>query len=55
VSPPIRHEAPEKDEELTPMERRAEVTMEETRAGEGFGLGATAQAPEAHLTILGKR
>ena len=33
------------------MERRAEVTMVETRAGEGLGLGATTQAPEAPLSF----
>ena len=43
------------EEELTPMVRRAEVTMEETSAGDGVGLGATTQAPEAFLTSLGKR
>ena len=37
------------------MVRRAEVTMEETSAGDGVGLGATTQAPEASLTSLGKR
>ena len=42
-----------KDGEWTPMERRAEVTMVETRADEGLGLGATNQAPEGPLTIFG--
>ena len=35
------------------MERRAEVTIEETQAGEGLGLAATTQAPEGPLTIFG--
>ena len=42
-----------KDKECTPMERRAEVTMVETRAGDGLGLGATTQVPEGPLTSFG--
>ena len=43
------------EEELTPMVRRAEVTMVETSVGDGVGSGATTQDPEEFLTSLGKR
>ena len=55
MRPPMRQETPVTEDEWTPMVRRAAVTMEETRVGDGVGLMATTQVPLGPLNILGMR
>jgi hypothetical protein len=53
VRPPMRQQTPVKAEVSTLIMRRAETTMDETRAGVGSGSGCRTQVLSGRGSVLG--